>query len=45
MIEIDEIRRLIDSLSCDWDRLSTDGRETLNELYRFLGMPTIKEDA
>ena len=45
MSDLDEIRRLADNLGWDWDRLSSGGRETLNELYRYLGMPTIKEDA
>ena len=45
MVELDTIKRLVDNLFFDYDRLSSSGQETLNKLSDLLGIeyPTDKE--
>ena len=40
-IELDDLMRLVDDLGWDFDRLSSSGQETLNDIYKLLGMAQI----
>jgi hypothetical protein len=40
-VELDDLMRLVDDLGWDFDRLSSSGQETLNDIYKLLGMAQI----
>ena len=37
-IELDDLMRLVDDLGWEFQRMSSSGQETLNDIYRLLGM-------
>tara|TARA_R100000656_G_scaffold104737_1_gene76948 strand:- start:102 stop:248 length:147 start_codon:yes stop_codon:yes gene_type:complete len=40
-VELNDLMRLVDDLGWDFDRLSSSGQETLNDIYKLLGMAQI----
>ena len=41
--QIDAISMLLDDLGWEYDRMSSSGQETLDKIYKILGMETIPE--
>ena len=40
---VDKLKTLTDDLGWDYDRMSSSGQETLDEIYTVLGMQTISQ--
>ena len=40
-VELNDLMRLVDDLGWDFDRMSSSGQETLNDIYKLLGMAQI----
>jgi len=40
-VELDDLMRLVDDLGWEFDRMSSSGQETLNDIYKLLGMAQI----
>ena len=40
---VDKLKTLTDDLGWDYDRMSSSGQETLDEIYTVLGMQTMNE--
>ena len=40
-VELNDLMRLVDDLGWEFDRMSSSGQETLNDIYKLLGMAQI----
>lgn len=40
--QIDNVKKLLDDLGWDYDRMSSSGKETLNKIYKTLEMKEVK---
>ena len=40
-VELNDLMILVDDLGWDFDRMSSNGQETLNDIYKLLGMAQI----
>lgn len=40
--QLDKLKKLTDDLGWEWQRMSSSGKETLNEIYETLEMKPIK---
>mgnify|MGYP003132917181 CR=1 FL=1 len=44
-VHIQEIQKLLDDLGWEYDRMSSSGQETLEELWKIFGMKTFEKDS
>ena len=44
-VHIQKIQKLLDDLGWEYDRMSSSGQETLEELWKIFGMKTFEKDS